>query len=156
MEKEGFKLETHQNWIKTSKKTQIKAKRIRIRDRWCGRWWCFVEEEMGLCRKMISWEKKVTMISFLAFLFKSWRFKVEEDWDSKMMREKKIKGEGLGVMVVGGFKEGKRVIFLLSSCLYIVWNLWLGVWLVKAGHGLGLGSNGLDLIKWIENSLLQL
>jgi len=28
MEKEGIKMETHQNWIKASKKTQIKAKRI--------------------------------------------------------------------------------------------------------------------------------
>ena len=33
MEKDGIKMETHQNWIKARKKTQIKAKRIRIRDR---------------------------------------------------------------------------------------------------------------------------
>ena len=40
MEKDGIKMETHQNWIKASKKTQIKAKRIRIRDREGGRrWW---------------------------------------------------------------------------------------------------------------------
>ena len=31
VEKEGLKLETHQNWIKASKKIQLKAKRIRIR-----------------------------------------------------------------------------------------------------------------------------
>ena len=29
MEKEGIKMETHQNWIKDSKKTQIKANQIR-------------------------------------------------------------------------------------------------------------------------------
>ena len=28
MEKEGIKMETHQNWIKDSKKTQIKANQI--------------------------------------------------------------------------------------------------------------------------------
>jgi len=36
---------------------------------------------------------------------------------------KKIKGEGLWCMVAGGNEEGGEVIFLLSSCLYIVWNL---------------------------------
>ena len=47
-------METHQNWIKASKKIQIKAKRIRIRGTVGGRRWCLVWEEMGLFRKMIS------------------------------------------------------------------------------------------------------
>ena len=64
MEKEGFKLETHQNWIKASKKIQLKAKRIRIPGHSDGRRQYGVGEEMGLFRKMISGEKRVSMISF--------------------------------------------------------------------------------------------
>ena len=52
MEKEGIKMETHQNWIKDSKKTQIKANQIWKRARGGRRrwlsvvgWWCFVEDD---------------------------------------------------------------------------------------------------------------
>ena len=53
MEKKGIKMETHQNWIKDSKKTQIKANQIWKKPRGGGRsvvlggggWWCFVEDD---------------------------------------------------------------------------------------------------------------
>ena len=82
MEKEGIKMETHQNWIKQSK-TNLDWARREAGGGW-DRWW-----GGGALWRMISWEMRKTMISFLASIFNSWRLnEEEEDWDSKKMREK--------------------------------------------------------------------
>ena len=57
MEKEGIKMETHQNWIKQSKTNPNPGLVVVDGGNKVG-------EEMGLFRKMISGEKRVSMISF--------------------------------------------------------------------------------------------
>ena len=71
MEKEGIKMETHQNWIKASKKTQNGANQIWTEQGGGLRWWQWIGGGGVLWRMM--------MFSFFASLFKLWRLKEEEE-----------------------------------------------------------------------------